>query len=83
MATYECDSGYLMVESTNRMCQINGSWSGSEPSCVDKFSQSSGEESLNLEKRERVKEGERERKREKERERKRERSGELGCSACK
>ena len=33
-ATYTCDSGYTINGDSMRMCQADGEWSGSEPSCL-------------------------------------------------
>ena len=33
-ATYSCDSQYQLVGDVTRTCQSEGTWSGSEPSCV-------------------------------------------------
>ena len=35
-ATYSCDSKYQLVGDVTRTCQFDGTWSGSEPSCVGK-----------------------------------------------
>jgi hypothetical protein len=34
IATYTCEAGYNMSGEATRTCQADGSWSGSEPSCV-------------------------------------------------
>ncbi len=36
MATYECDSGFGIKGAINRMCQKDGTWSGSNPTCERK-----------------------------------------------
>lgn len=33
-ATYECDSGFVLVGDEERMCQDSGEWSGDEPLCI-------------------------------------------------
>ena len=34
VATYSCSqTGYMLNETTNRVCQDNGSWTGTVPSC--------------------------------------------------
>ncbi len=33
VATYRCDSGFVLVGSKTRTCQDNGVWSGTEPFC--------------------------------------------------
>ena len=32
-ATYECDSGSILVGSLERTCQDDGNWSGTDPTC--------------------------------------------------
>ena len=33
IATYTCNTGYILIGDTERVCQGNGVWSGSEPVC--------------------------------------------------
>ena len=33
VATYECDTGREVVGDETRTCQVDGQWSGSEPTC--------------------------------------------------
>ena len=33
IATYSCNSGYYLNGSFNRICQANGTWGGSDPTC--------------------------------------------------
>ena len=37
IANYTCDQGYLLCGAGNRICQSNGSWSGSPPDCISKL----------------------------------------------
>jgi len=37
MATYFCDEGYDLVGDNNRVCQADGSWTGSDPTCDGKL----------------------------------------------
>ena len=32
-ATYSCDSGFTLHGTSIRVCQIGGTWSGTEPTC--------------------------------------------------
>ena len=34
---YECEMGFQLVGSANRICQSNEQWSGQEPMCESKF----------------------------------------------
>ena len=31
---YTCDSGYELSGNVNRSCELNGNWSGTEPTCT-------------------------------------------------
>ena len=33
VAEYSCDTGYILIGNSIRMCQRNGNWSGHAPSC--------------------------------------------------
>ena len=33
-ATYSCNTGYNLVGDSTHMCQADGIWSGSEPTCI-------------------------------------------------
>ena len=33
IATYTCDPGFNIVGNMTRICQENGDWSGTEPTC--------------------------------------------------
>jgi Notch-like protein len=33
-ATYECDTGFVLKGNATRTCQANGTWTGSDPTCV-------------------------------------------------
>ena len=37
MATYFCDEGYDLVGNSSRVCQVDGSWTGSDPNCARKL----------------------------------------------
>ena len=37
VATYFCDEGYDLVGDNNRVCQADGSWTGSDPDCSRKL----------------------------------------------
>ena len=36
-ATYQCDSGFVLVGKSTRVCQASGEWSGDEPQCQRKL----------------------------------------------
>lgn len=36
--TFSCSSPYLLVGSTTRMCQEDGTWRGSQPRCIGTYS---------------------------------------------
>ena len=36
IAIYKCDTGYVLDGADTRICQANGMWSGTEPSCASK-----------------------------------------------
>ena len=38
-ATYACESGYDLIGNQIRVCQDDGQWSGSEPTCERKLHQ--------------------------------------------
>ena len=65
VATYRCDFGYIIGDVTSRTCQVDGSWSGSEPTYTGKFWQ--WFKRRGREGREWVREREREREREQDR----------------
>ncbi len=33
VANYSCDTGYMLTGDVIRVCEVNGDWSGSEPTC--------------------------------------------------
>ena len=33
VVTYSCNTGYRIEGNSTRICQVNGSWTGEEPSC--------------------------------------------------
>ena len=37
IATYSCNPGYILEGNKRRVCQRNGQWSGSVPSCRSKL----------------------------------------------
>ena len=37
IANYTCNQGYLLCGAESRICQSNGSWSGSPPDCISKL----------------------------------------------
>ena len=36
-ATYSCNTGYILRGVVSRVCQVNGQWSGSAPTCEGSF----------------------------------------------
>ena len=36
VATYRCNTGYVLVGDTTRVCQVNGLWNSTPPSCERK-----------------------------------------------
>ena len=38
IAIYTCDTGYVLDGADTRICQANGMWSGTEPSCGETYS---------------------------------------------
>ena len=36
VATYSCDTGYLLVGDTTRVCQVDGTWDSTSPICERK-----------------------------------------------
>ncbi len=37
VATYSCDTGYIVTGLSQRECESNGKWSGMEPTCERKL----------------------------------------------
>ena len=37
MATYVCDTGYVLSGGSTRTCQVTGEWSGNAPTCEGKY----------------------------------------------
>ena len=37
-ATYNCNTSYNLVGDSTRICQADGMWSGSEPTCISESS---------------------------------------------
>ena len=37
VATFGCSSGYHMQGSSQRTCQVNGQWDGTQPTCQGKY----------------------------------------------
>ena len=37
VASFSCDTGYILYGDMNRTCQSNGTWSGSAPTCEGRF----------------------------------------------
>ena len=37
VAAYSCDTGYLLVGDTTRVCQVDGSWNSNPPNCKRKL----------------------------------------------
>ena len=37
IAIYQCDLGYTLLGNDFRMCQMDRSWSGSDPTCQSKL----------------------------------------------
>ena len=35
--TYACETGFNLVGMSERVCQSNGTWSGSDPTCLSKY----------------------------------------------
>ena len=33
MATYTCDEGFNLIGNSTRLCQADGSWKGTDPTC--------------------------------------------------
>ena len=37
VANYSCNQTYVLCGTECRVCQSNGSWSGTQPDCISKF----------------------------------------------
>ena len=37
IVSFQCNDGYRLVNGSTRMCQLNGTWSESQPHCASKY----------------------------------------------